>query len=104
MIGARVVFAEPGVDQGVVGRLVVDPQEEELSGLQVGLELKHSVTAGMGETLECFTWFHYTWLGSCKARYYGLVPGCGTDRSGSLALWSQAYTSELRDRKELSQC
>jgi hypothetical protein len=40
MVGARVVFAEPGVDQGVVRRLIVDPQEEELSRLQVGLELK----------------------------------------------------------------
>jgi hypothetical protein len=33
MVGARVVFAEPSVDQGVVRGLVVDPQEEELSGL-----------------------------------------------------------------------
>jgi hypothetical protein len=42
VVGTRVVFAEPGVDQGVVGRLVVDPQEEELSGLQVRLEFEHS--------------------------------------------------------------
>jgi hypothetical protein len=41
MVGARVVFAEPGVDQGMVRRLIVDPQEE-LSQLQVGLELKSS--------------------------------------------------------------
>jgi hypothetical protein len=40
MVGTRVVFAEPGVDQGVVWRLIVDPQEEELLWLQVGLELK----------------------------------------------------------------
>jgi hypothetical protein len=40
MIGAGVVFAEPGMDQGVVGRLIVDPQEEELSWLQFGLELE----------------------------------------------------------------
>jgi hypothetical protein len=33
MVGARVVFAEPGVDQDVVRRLVIDKQEEELSGL-----------------------------------------------------------------------
>jgi hypothetical protein len=42
MIRAGIVFAEPGVDQGVIGRLVVDPQEEELSWLQVGLELESS--------------------------------------------------------------
>jgi hypothetical protein len=42
MVGARVVFAEPDVDQGVVGGLVVDPQEEELLGLQVGLKLERS--------------------------------------------------------------
>jgi hypothetical protein len=40
MVGARVVFAKVGVDQGMVWRLIVDPQEEELSRLQVGLELK----------------------------------------------------------------
>jgi hypothetical protein len=40
MVGARVVFAEPGVDQGVARQLVVNPQEEGLSRLQVGLELK----------------------------------------------------------------
>jgi hypothetical protein len=40
MVGARVVFVEVDVDQGVVRRLIVDPQEEELSRLQVGLELK----------------------------------------------------------------
>jgi hypothetical protein len=42
MVGAGVVFAEPSVDQGVVGRLVVDPQEKELSGLQVRLEFEHN--------------------------------------------------------------
>jgi hypothetical protein len=35
-----IVFAEPSVDKGVVRGLVVDPQEEELSQLEVGLELK----------------------------------------------------------------
>jgi hypothetical protein len=42
MVRAGVVFAEPGVDQGVVEGLIIDPQEEELSGLQVGLELESS--------------------------------------------------------------
>jgi hypothetical protein len=40
MVGAGIVFAEPGMNQSVVGRLVVDPQKEELSGLQVGLKLE----------------------------------------------------------------
>jgi hypothetical protein len=40
MIGAGIVFAEPSMDKSVVGRLIVDPQEEELLGLKVGLELK----------------------------------------------------------------
>jgi hypothetical protein len=40
MVGARVVFTEPSVDGGVVGRLVIDPQKEELSRLQVGLKLE----------------------------------------------------------------
>jgi hypothetical protein len=33
MIGAGVIFAEPGVDQDMVRGLVVNPQEEKLSGL-----------------------------------------------------------------------
>jgi hypothetical protein len=33
VVRARVVFAEVGMHEGVVWRLVVDPQEEELSGL-----------------------------------------------------------------------
>jgi hypothetical protein len=33
VIGAGVVFAKPSVDEGVVGGLVVDPKEEELSEL-----------------------------------------------------------------------
>jgi hypothetical protein len=33
VIGAGVVFAEVGVDESMVGRLVVDPQKEELSQL-----------------------------------------------------------------------
>jgi hypothetical protein len=40
VIGAGIVFAELSVDQSMVRRLIVDPQEEELSGLQVGLELE----------------------------------------------------------------
>jgi hypothetical protein len=40
MIGTRVVLAELGVDQSVVERLVIDPQKEELLGLQVRLELE----------------------------------------------------------------
>jgi hypothetical protein len=50
MVGARVVFAKVGVDQGMVQRLIIDPQEEELSQLQVGLELKggESERSGFG--------------------------------------------------------
>jgi hypothetical protein len=33
VVGTGVVFAEPSVDQGMVRRLVVDPQKEELSRL-----------------------------------------------------------------------
>jgi hypothetical protein len=33
VIGAGVVFAKVGVLKSMVGRLVIDPQEEELSGL-----------------------------------------------------------------------
>jgi hypothetical protein len=40
MVGARVVFAEVDMDQGVVQRLIVDPQEEELLRLEVGLEFE----------------------------------------------------------------
>jgi hypothetical protein len=40
VVRARVVLAEVGVHKGVVQRLVIDPQEEELAGLQIGLELK----------------------------------------------------------------
>jgi hypothetical protein len=40
VIGTGVVFTEPSVDESVVGGLVIDPQEEELSGLEVGLELE----------------------------------------------------------------
>jgi hypothetical protein len=54
VVRARVVFAEPGVDQGVVGGLVVDPQEEELSGLQIGLELEHGGFKGDGFARELF--------------------------------------------------
>jgi hypothetical protein len=40
MVQVGIVFAEVCVDEGVVRRLVVDPQEEELSWLKVRLELK----------------------------------------------------------------
>jgi hypothetical protein len=40
MVRARVVLAKVGVRKGVVWRLVVDPQEEELAGLQMGLEFE----------------------------------------------------------------
>jgi hypothetical protein len=40
VIGARVVFTEPGVNEGVIRQLVIDPKEEELSRLEVGLEFK----------------------------------------------------------------
>jgi hypothetical protein len=33
MVGARIIFAEIGVDQGVIQGLVIDPQKEELSQL-----------------------------------------------------------------------
>jgi hypothetical protein len=48
VVGAGVVFAEPDVDQAVVGRLVVNPQEEELSWLQVGLEFEGGKLKGDG--------------------------------------------------------
>jgi hypothetical protein len=40
VVGAGVVFAEPSVDKSVIRRLVVDPQEEELSRLKIRLELE----------------------------------------------------------------
>jgi hypothetical protein len=40
VVRARVVFAKVGVHKGMVRRLVVDPQEEELTGLQMRLELE----------------------------------------------------------------
>jgi hypothetical protein len=46
MIGTGVVFAEVCVDEGMVRRLVVDPQEKELSQLEVGLELKGDDSEG----------------------------------------------------------
>jgi hypothetical protein len=48
VIGTGVVFAKPGVNEGMVQRLVVDPQEEELSRLEIGLELKDSDLEGDG--------------------------------------------------------
>jgi hypothetical protein len=46
VIGAGVVLAEPSMDQGVVGWLVVDPQEEELLRLEIGLEFKSGEPEG----------------------------------------------------------
>jgi hypothetical protein len=40
VVRAGVVFAEPSVDESVVRGLVIDPQEEELLGLEVGLGFK----------------------------------------------------------------
>jgi hypothetical protein len=47
VVRARVVLAEVGVYKGVVQGLVVDPQEEELAGLQMGLELKGNDSKGI---------------------------------------------------------
>jgi hypothetical protein len=58
------------------------------------LLLNAIVTTGMVETLEHFTWFRCTWLGSCKARYCVLMLDCDTDRSDSLASQTQTCTSE----------
>jgi hypothetical protein len=68
-------------------------------------KVESNVTAGMVETLDCFTWSRCTWLGSRRACYYALMLDCDTDRSSSLVLLSQAYTSEsFHDRVELSRC
>jgi hypothetical protein len=40
MVGTGVVLAEVGVDKGMVWGLVIDPQKEELVGLEVGLKLE----------------------------------------------------------------
>jgi hypothetical protein len=40
VVRAGVVFAEPGMDEGVIGRLVIDLQEEELTWLEIGLEFE----------------------------------------------------------------
>jgi hypothetical protein len=48
VIGAGVVLAELSMDQSMVGRLVVDPQEEELSRLETGLEFKGDEPEGNG--------------------------------------------------------
>jgi hypothetical protein len=52
VIGTGVVFAKPSVDKGVVGRLVVDPQKEELLGLEVRLELEGDNFEGDGVRRE----------------------------------------------------
>jgi hypothetical protein len=54
MVGAGVVLAEVSMDKGVVGGLVVDPEEEELSWLQIGLELKGDPFEGDGVFGEWF--------------------------------------------------
>jgi hypothetical protein len=54
VVRAGVVLAEPSMDEGVVGRLVVDPQEEELLGLEVGLELEGDNFEGDGIGREWF--------------------------------------------------
>jgi hypothetical protein len=48
VIRARVVSTEVGVHKGVVQGLIVDPQEEELVGLQIGLEFKRDDFEGSG--------------------------------------------------------
>jgi hypothetical protein len=40
VIWAGVVFAEPGMDEGMVRRLIVDSEEEELSWLETRLKFK----------------------------------------------------------------
>jgi hypothetical protein len=40
VVRAGVVFAEPGVNEGMIGRLVIDPQKEELTWLEVGLKFE----------------------------------------------------------------
>jgi hypothetical protein len=62
------------------------------------------VTAGTGGTLVGFTWFCCTWLSNRKAHCCEPTLGCGTDRSDSPALLSQAYAYWSVDRVELSQC
>jgi hypothetical protein len=42
MVGAGVIFAEVCMHEGVVWGLVIDPEEEKLSWLQVGLEFERS--------------------------------------------------------------
>jgi hypothetical protein len=54
VIGTGVIFTESGVNEGVVGRLIIDPQEEELSGLEVRLELKGDDFEGNGVERERF--------------------------------------------------
>jgi hypothetical protein len=56
MVGAGIVFAEPSVDEGVVGWLVVDPQEEELLWLEVGLEFEHNRLEGDSAGRELWVW------------------------------------------------
>jgi hypothetical protein len=46
MVGARIVFTEPSVDESVVRGLVVDPQEKEFSGLEIGLEFERDEFEG----------------------------------------------------------
>jgi hypothetical protein len=48
VVGAGVVFAKVRVYKGVVRGLVIDPQKEELSRLQVRLEFERSDLEGDG--------------------------------------------------------
>jgi hypothetical protein len=58
VVWTGIIFTEVHVDEGVVERLVVDPQEEKLPGLKVGLELEgddfeRSHTRGEGLWFGC---------------------------------------------------
>jgi hypothetical protein len=54
MVGVGIVFAEPSMDVSVVGWLVVDPQKEELSRLEVGLEFERDRLEGDSVGRESF--------------------------------------------------
>jgi hypothetical protein len=54
VIGAGVVFAESSVDESMVRRLIIDPQKEELSRLEVRLELKGDDFEGSSAGREGF--------------------------------------------------
>jgi hypothetical protein len=54
MVGAGIVFAELSVNESMIGRLIVDPQEEELLRLEVGLELEGDDLEGSGASGKGF--------------------------------------------------